>query len=84
MLAVLVIALSSAAGLFGGPMWVAVASGLLLAMVSVTERVPSLRGAYEISSIAIVASVGTSVVLAQMASIGTYAVGRLLGGLLLA
>ncbi len=84
MLAISVMALSSATGVFGGPVWVPFAGGLLLAMIALSERAPSLRHAYAISGSTIAAYVSASLLLAQMASVGTFAVGRLLSGLLLA
>lgn len=83
MLAISVMALSSAAGIFGGPVWMPFACGLLLAMIALSERAPSLRRAFAVGGMTVATSVSASLMLAQMASIGTFAVGRLLGGLLL-
>jgi hypothetical protein len=84
MLAISVIALSTVVGMSGGPIWTAFACGLVLAMIALLERVPSLRRARAIGGATVAVSVGASLALAQMASVGTFAVGRLLGGLLLA
>jgi hypothetical protein len=84
MLAILVIALSTVIGMSGGPIWGAIACGLALAIVALLDRAASLRRAKAISGAAMAVSVGASIALAQMASIGTFAVGRLIGGLLLA
>jgi hypothetical protein len=84
MLAISVIALSTVIGLCGGPIWVAMTCGLALAMIALFDRAPSLRRALAINSATAVASVGASIALAQMASVGTFAVGRLLGEVLLA
>ena len=83
MLAITVIALSTAIGMAGGPIWAAMTCGLGLAIVALTERAPSLRRASTISRVAVAGSVSASIALAQMASVGTFAVGRLLGELLL-
>lgn len=84
MLAISVIALSTVIGMAGGPIWAAMTCGLALAIVALTERAPSLRRASAISGATVAASVSSSLALAQIASIGTFAVGRLLGELLLA
>jgi hypothetical protein len=84
MLAIAVIALSTVTGMSGGPAWSAVLCGLVLATIALSERVPSLRRAQAISGANVAVSVGASFMLGQLASIGTFAVGRLIGGLLLA
>jgi len=84
MLAIAVIALSTIIGMSGGPVWSAVVCGLVLATIALSERVPSLRRAQAISGAAVAMSVSASFMLAQLASIGTFAVGQLIGGLLLA
>lgn len=83
MLAVSVIALSTIVGLFGGPLWAAVVCGVALAMIAISDRAPTLRRAQAIGGSAVLASVSASLAVAQMASVGTFAVGRLLSGLLL-
>jgi hypothetical protein len=83
MLAISVIALSTIIGMSGGPIWAAMTCGLALATIALTERAPSLRRASAISGTTLAASVGSSLGLAQMASIGTFAVGRMLGEFLL-
>jgi predicted cation transporter len=83
MLAIAVIALSTIIGVSGGPVWSAVVCGLVLATIALSERVPSLRRARAIGSSTVAVSVGASLMLAQIASIGTFAVGQLLGRLLL-
>ena len=84
MLAISVLALSTLIGMAGGPLSAAFACGLLLAMVGLTERLPVLQRANAISSASVALSATASLMLAQTASVGTFAVGRLLGGLLLA
>jgi hypothetical protein len=84
MLAISVIALSTVVGLLGGPIWAATACGLILALFAMSDRAPTLRRARAISRAAVITSIGASLVVAQVASIGTFAVGRLLGELLLA
>lgn len=84
MLAIAVIALSTVIGVSGGPAWSAVVCGLVLATIALSERIPSLRRAQAISSTTVAVSVSGSLMLAQLASIGTFAVGRFIGGLLLA
>jgi hypothetical protein len=84
MLAIAVIALSTVTGMTGGPAWSAVVCGLVLATIALSERVPSLRRAQATGGPTVALSVGASFMLAQLASIGTYTVGRLIGALLLA
>lgn len=83
MVALPVIALSTVAGVFGGTIWLAVASGLLLALIALSERAPSLRRAHAIGGMTAAVSVGESLAFAQMASVGTYAIGWLIGNVLL-
>jgi len=83
MLAIAIISLSTIVGLLGGPIWTAVVCGLALALIAISDRASSLRRAQAISGAAVLASMGVSLAVAQAASIGTFAVGRLLGGLLL-
>jgi hypothetical protein len=84
MLAIPVITLSTVAGVFGGKIWVAFACGLLLATIALSERAPSLRRAQAISTATAAVSIGESLALAQLASVGTFAIGRVVGVLLLA
>jgi hypothetical protein len=84
MLAMLVIALSTVIGLSGGPIWAAMTCGLALAALAISDRALSLRRTLAINGATAVASISASIALAQMASVGTFAVGRLLSGLLLA
>lgn len=84
MLAISVLALSTVMGMSGKPVWAAFACGVLLMMVGLAERLPELRRAHAISGSTVAISTSASLMLAQIASIGTFSVGRLLGELLLA
>jgi hypothetical protein len=84
MLAISVLALSTLMGLSGKPIWAALACGLLLAMIGLSERLPVLRRAHAISGSTVAISASASLMLAQIASVGTFAVGRLIGVVLLA
>ncbi len=83
MLGISVLTLSAVMGMSGKPIWAAFACGLLLAMIGLSERLPALRRAHAISGSTVAISASASLLLAQMASVGTFAVGRLLSGLLL-
>ncbi|MGD9801850.1 MAG: hypothetical protein AB7E81_07050 [Hyphomicrobiaceae bacterium] len=84
MLALAVILLSTLLGLFGAPWWGAVGCGLVLATVATHERAVELRRAQSLRyGAAIGVTLGASVLLGQGTSVATYAVGRLLSGLLL-
>jgi hypothetical protein len=84
MLAFAVISLSTLLGLFGAPWWGAIGCGLALAMVATRERAVDFRRAQNLRcGAAIGVTLAASVFIAQGASVGTYAIGRLLSELLL-
>lgn len=82
MLAVPIIFLSTILGIVGAPLWGAIACGAALAFTVFCERSPNLSHARSLGcSSAAVSAIATSLAIAQVASVGTFAVGRLLGEL---
>jgi hypothetical protein len=75
---------STACGLAQMPLWSAVVCGLLLATIGIAERQSLAERAIKLERADVLSlAAGASLLIAQAASIGTFAVGRLLAGLLL-
>jgi hypothetical protein len=82
MFAFTAILVSTLAGLFGFSHWAAVACGLVLACLAVAERLKIKDARLQSRQQAIALACLATVILAQLTSIGTFAVGRVLGGVL--
>lgn len=74
---------STAFGVAGMPWWSAAGCGLMLAVVAASERTELSARATRLGRADVLSLAGgASLLIAQAASIGTFAAGRLIGGLL--
>ena len=84
MLPFAIILTSTVFGLTGLPLWSAVACGLVLAAAATSERMELAGRAAKLGKAeALSLATGASLLIAQAASIGSFAAGRLLSGLLI-
>jgi hypothetical protein len=78
-----IILASTVFGLTGLPLWTGIACGMLLVAIAAAERTTLASRAIRVGKAGTLSlAAGASLVNAQAASIGAFAIGRLLGGLL--